>query len=58
MTKKTSMDIIHPHAAGIDTGSRSHFAAIAQAKEYVKVACTMKIYLHSHSDCSTMTLPM
>ncbi len=36
MKKKTSMDIIHPHAAGIDVGSRSHFVAIGQAKEDVK----------------------
>ena len=36
MTKKTSMDIIHPHAAGIDVGSRSHFVAIGQAKADVK----------------------
>jgi len=28
MKKKVSMEIINPHAAGIDVGSRSHFAAI------------------------------
>lgn len=36
MKKKTSMEIIHPHAAGIDVGSRSHFVAIGQSKEEVQ----------------------
>lgn len=36
MKKKTSMEIIHPHAAGIDVGSRSHFVAIGQGKEDVQ----------------------
>jgi hypothetical protein len=26
--KKTSLEIIHPHASGIDVDSRSHFVAI------------------------------
>jgi transposase len=30
------MDIVHPHAAGIDVGSRSHYVAIGQSKEEVK----------------------
>ena len=30
------MDIIHPHAAGIDIGSRSHFVAIGQDDSDVK----------------------
>jgi transposase len=30
------MPVIHPHAAGIDVGSRSHFVAIEQGKEDVK----------------------
>jgi transposase len=34
--KKTSLEIIHPHAAGIDVGSRSHFVAIGQNAEDVK----------------------
>ena len=34
--KKLSMDIIHPHCAGIDIGSRSHFVAIGQQPEDVK----------------------
>jgi transposase len=34
--KKTSLKIIHPHAAGIDVGSRSHFVAIGQNAEDVK----------------------
>ena len=36
MSKKISMDVIHPHAAGIDIGSRSHFVAIGQGKEDVR----------------------
>ena len=30
------MDIIHPHCAGIDIGSRSHYVAVGQALEDVK----------------------
>ena len=30
------MDIVHPHAAGIDVGSRSHYVAIGQGKDDVK----------------------
>jgi transposase len=36
MNKKTTMEIIHPNAAGIDIGSRSHFVAIGQNKEDVR----------------------
>lgn len=36
MNKRTTMEIVHPHAAGIDVGSRSHFVAIGQGKEDVK----------------------
>lgn len=34
--KKLEMEIINPHAAGIDIGSRSHFVAVGQALEDVK----------------------
>jgi transposase len=34
--KKMEMDIINPHCAGIDIGSRSHFVAVGQALEDVK----------------------
>ncbi len=34
--KKMSMEIVNPYAAGIDVGSRSHFAAINQNKEDVR----------------------
>lgn len=34
--KFTTMDIVHPHAAGIDVGSRSHYVATGQHKEDVK----------------------
>lgn len=37
MTKnKIEMDIVHPHCAGIDVGSRSHFVAIGQGEGDVK----------------------
>ena len=36
MKTKVSMDVVHPFAAGIDVGSRSHFVAIGQGKEDVK----------------------
>ena len=34
--KNVSMEIVNPHAAGIDVGSRSHFIAIGQDKDDVK----------------------
>jgi transposase len=34
--KNVSFPIIHPNAAGIDVGSRSHYVAIGQGKEDVK----------------------
>jgi transposase len=33
---KLLMDIINPHCAGIDIGSRSHFVAVGQDLEDVK----------------------
>jgi len=36
MMKKVSMEMINPNAAGIDVGSRSHFAAIGQQKDDVR----------------------
>jgi transposase len=36
MKKNVSMQIINPNAAGIDVGSRSHFAAIGQNSDDVK----------------------
>jgi hypothetical protein len=30
------MEIVHPHAAGIDVGSRSHFVAIGQSPDHVQ----------------------
>ena len=37
MTKrKIALDVINPHAAGIDVGSRSHYVAIGQTDEDVK----------------------
>ena len=33
---KLEMDIVNPHCAGIDIGSRSHFVAVGQALEDVK----------------------
>lgn len=34
--KKTQMDVVHPNAAGIDVGSRSHFVAIGQGQSQVR----------------------
>lgn len=31
--KFATMEIVHPHAAGIDVGSRSHYVAIGQTKK-------------------------
>jgi len=36
MKKNVSMEVINPHAAGIDVGSRSHFVAIGQAVDEVR----------------------
>jgi transposase len=36
MKKSISMEIVNPHAAGIDVGSRSHFIAVGQSSEDVK----------------------
>jgi transposase len=36
MNKSISMEIVNPYAAGIDVGSRSHYAAVGQNKEDVK----------------------
>ena len=36
MSQKMSFEIVHPHAAGIDVGSRSHHVAISQALGDVK----------------------
>ena len=34
--KKVSMNIVNPHCAGIDVGSRSHYVAIGQDSKDVK----------------------
>lgn len=34
--KKTPMEIINPHAAGIDVGSRSHYVAVGQGTDQVR----------------------
>ena len=36
MKKSVSMEIVNPHASGIDVGSRSHFVAIGQELEDVR----------------------
>lgn len=33
---KIEMDIINPHCAGIDIGSRSHFVAVGQGEKDVQ----------------------
>ena len=34
--KEISMQIVHPHAAGIDVGSRSHWVAVGQQEQDVR----------------------
>jgi transposase len=34
--KSISMDLVNPHAAGIDVGSRSHYVVINQNKDDVR----------------------
>lgn len=36
MSRKKKMEIINPYAAGIDVGSRSHYAAVGQSLDDVK----------------------
>ncbi len=36
MKKFEKMQVVHPYAAGIDIGSRSHFVAVGQEKDQVK----------------------
>ena len=31
-----SMEVVNPHAAGIDVGSRSHWVAVGQKEEDIK----------------------
>ena len=45
--KELSLPILHPHAAGIDIGSRSHFVAIDQNKENVR---EFGVYTKDHED--------
>jgi transposase len=34
--KKTSMNVVNPHSAGIDVGSKSHMVAIGQGNDEVR----------------------
>lgn len=36
MKKQISMNVINPHAAGIDVGSRSHYASVGQQPEEIR----------------------
>jgi len=36
MTSKMELEVVNPHCAGIDVGSRSHFVAIGQNLSDVK----------------------
>ena len=47
MGKALPLQIVHPHAAGIDVGSRSHFVAIDQNKENVR---SFGIYTKDHQE--------
>ena len=42
--KKVSLEIIHPHAAGIDIGSRSHFVAIVAFPDRTKCGRCKRIW--------------
>lgn len=46
----TSFKIIHPNAAGIDVGSRSHMVATSQSKENVR---EFGIYTKDHEELIT-----
>ena len=50
MKQKVSMEIINPHAAGIDVGSRSHFTAIGQGKDDVREFGVYNEDLHALSE--------
>jgi transposase len=45
MKEETKVRIIHPHACGIDVGSRKHYVATAQGKEEVR---TFGVYSKDH----------
>lgn len=47
MQEKLPMDVIHPKAAGIDVGSKSHFIAIGQGIDEVK---EVGIYTSDHKE--------
>jgi hypothetical protein len=34
--EKISMEIVNPHAAGIDVGSRSHWVAVGQSEKDIR----------------------
>ena len=34
--KKISLEVVHPNAAGIDIGSRSHWVAVGQDAQDIK----------------------
>jgi transposase len=46
-SNKASFQIIHPHAAGVDVGSRSHFVAIDQTKDNVR---EFGVYTKDHQE--------
>jgi hypothetical protein len=47
MKKEAKMPIIHPHACGIDVGSRSHYVAVGQGSEQVKC---FGVYTQDHQE--------
>jgi len=42
-----TLSVIHPHAAGIDVGSRSHMVAVGQNKENVR---SFGVYTQDHEE--------
>ncbi len=45
--KKQEMDVVHPDAAGIDVGSRSHYVAVGQSNDMVK---EFGVYASDHQE--------
>ena len=47
MQTKLSVEVINPHAAGIDVGSKSHFVSIGQQSDQVRV---FGVYTKDHQE--------
>lgn len=47
MKKEAKLPILHPHACGIDVGSRLHYVAVGQGAEQVR---TFSVYTQDHKE--------